>query len=87
MTHPDLLNLSHPHDGVALITLNRPDALNALSMALREALVQALHTLAADPATRVVVDAQVEQKKAVAAAEALDALINLGLTLELTNAD
>ena len=51
----DLLTLSHPHDGVALITLNRPDALNALSMALREALVQALHTLAADPATRVVV--------------------------------
>ena len=51
----DLLTQSHPHDGVALLTLNRPDALNALSMALREALVQALHTLAADPATRVVV--------------------------------
>lgn len=51
----DLLTLSHPHDGVALLTLNRPDALNALSMALREALVQALQSLAADPATRVVV--------------------------------
>lgn len=46
---------SQPHPGVVLLTLNRPDALNALSRALREALVQALHAVAQDPAVRVVV--------------------------------
>lgn len=49
------LLLSHPHEGVALITLNRPQALNALSTALREALVRALHMLAGDAGTRAVV--------------------------------
>lgn len=50
-----LVLVDHPHPGVALLTLNRPQALNALSSALREALVQALQAVAADPATRAVV--------------------------------
>ena len=40
---------------VALVTLNRPEALNALSRALRAALHDALVDLAADPAVSVIV--------------------------------
>ncbi|MEO0753701.1 MAG: enoyl-CoA hydratase [Pseudomonadota bacterium] len=40
---------------VALVTLNRPDALNALSRALRAALVETFETLATDPDIRAVV--------------------------------
>lgn len=42
-------------DGVALVTLDRPEALNALSYELVEALAVALETLDADPAARAVV--------------------------------
>lgn len=42
-------------DGVAVITLNRPEAMNALSRALRAALVTALADVSADPAIRAVV--------------------------------
>lgn len=41
-------------DGVALITLNRPDRLNAMSAALLEQLAAALDDTAADPAVRCV---------------------------------
>ncbi|MDA8251403.1 MAG: enoyl-CoA hydratase [Rhodospirillales bacterium] len=41
--------------GVAWLTLNRPAARNALSVALMTALAQALDDVAADPAVRVVV--------------------------------
>lgn len=51
---PTLL-VSRPLPGCACLTLNRPQALNALSAALRGALVDALHTLAADDTVRVVV--------------------------------
>jgi len=40
---------------VAVITLNRPDALNALSEALRSQLVSALQALDADPSVRAIV--------------------------------
>lgn len=43
------------HDGVALVTLNRPEARNALSFALMEALGAVLDTLDADPACRAIV--------------------------------
>jgi enoyl-CoA hydratase len=44
-----------PVDGVALVTLNRPDALNALSFELLRQLVEALEGLDADPACRCIV--------------------------------
>ena len=42
-------------DGVAVLTLNRPDRLNALSGPMLDALLEALPRLAADPAVGVVV--------------------------------
>jgi len=44
----------HPA-GYAVLTLNRPDKLNALSMELRRELVAALEELRRDPAVRVLV--------------------------------
>ena len=41
--------------GVATITLNRPDALNSLTVELKEALLDAVRQVAADPAVRAVV--------------------------------
>src|SRR5499433_4618652 len=42
-------------DGVAMLTLNRPDRLNALSPAMLDALLEALPRLAADASVGVVV--------------------------------
>ncbi|MFN3522936.1 MAG: enoyl-CoA hydratase [Phenylobacterium sp.] len=42
-------------DGVAVLTMNRPEAMNALSKALRESLAKAFPVLDADPKVRVVV--------------------------------
>jgi enoyl-CoA hydratase/carnithine racemase len=42
-------------DGIAVLTLNRPDARNSLSEALIAALTDALRSIADDPAIRVVV--------------------------------
>lgn len=42
-------------DGVALLTLNRPHAMNALSRALREALARAFHEIAEDAAIGAVI--------------------------------
>jgi enoyl-CoA hydratase/carnithine racemase len=47
--------LRQDQDGVATLTLNRPKARNALSMALMGDLQLALSALAADPAVRVVI--------------------------------
>ena len=50
-----LVLLSTPAEGVALLTLNRPEARNALDQALRDALLERLDALEADPAVRAVV--------------------------------
>jgi enoyl-CoA hydratase len=53
-----LVLVEHPargRDGVALVTLNRPEARNALSFALMDQLVPALDALDADSACRAIV--------------------------------
>jgi enoyl-CoA hydratase len=50
-----MLLVEKPHPGVAVVTLNRPEAMNALSRALRAALRQAMVELDADPEVRVIV--------------------------------
>jgi enoyl-CoA hydratase/carnithine racemase len=42
-------------DNLAIVTLNRPESLNAVNRALREALIVTLHELNADPGVRAVV--------------------------------
>ncbi len=52
---PSDILLRHDHSGVATLTLNRPQARNALSMELMAALQAELDVIYADEATRVVV--------------------------------
>lgn len=52
---PESLVLIDREDGIATVTLNRPDALNALSSGLRAALVAAFDELQSDPQTEVVI--------------------------------
>jgi 2-(1,2-epoxy-1,2-dihydrophenyl)acetyl-CoA isomerase len=42
-------------DGVATLTMNRPDSMNSLDVALKVALREAMESVAADPAVRAVV--------------------------------
>jgi len=51
----DSVLLRRDADGVATLTLNRPQARNALSMALVERLIAELDAIAEDPSVRVVV--------------------------------
>ena len=50
-----MLLVEKPLDGVAVVTLNRPEAMNALSKALRAELHRAMTALDADPDVRVIV--------------------------------
>jgi enoyl-CoA hydratase len=50
-----LVGVEHPLEGCAVVTLQRPQALNALTMALRRELARTLVALASDGRTRVVV--------------------------------
>jgi enoyl-CoA hydratase len=50
-----MLLVEKPQEGVAVVTFNRPEAMNALSKALRAALRQAFLELDADPQVRVIV--------------------------------
>jgi len=52
MTSPVLLDLT---EGVATITLNRPEAMNSLDVATKEALLETVRAAADDPAARCVV--------------------------------
>ena len=51
----DELVLVNKREGVAVATLNRPDALNALSMALRNAIADTFDQLEADPDVEVII--------------------------------
>lgn len=55
MTDDLLLIDRHAADGYAVLTLNRPTAMNALSLALRRALVAAIDDLARDDGVRAIV--------------------------------
>jgi enoyl-CoA hydratase/carnithine racemase len=52
---PGLVEVSDTHDAVATVTLNRPEKKNALSIALRDELSDALVAVAADEMVKVVV--------------------------------
>lgn len=52
---PRELVLIERHDAVALVTLNRPEAMNALSNGLRRAIVDAFTALGADDGVRAIV--------------------------------
>ena len=52
---PDHILISDPKDAVVTITLNRPEKKNALSIALRDEVSDALDALAKDEAVKVVV--------------------------------
>jgi len=49
------LVLTHVEDGIAVVTLNRPDAMNALSRALRRELATAMRAVDADDRVRCVI--------------------------------
>ena len=55
MADDDILLCERPLAGCALLTLNRPAVMNALSVALRRALVAEIDRLGADPSVRVLV--------------------------------
>ena len=50
-----VVELSHPLPGIAQITLNRPDTLNAMTAELIQSLHETLDTIAVDSSVRVVV--------------------------------
>ena len=52
---PDLIEIAEPADGVATITLNRPERKNALSIVLRDEMSDTLDALAVDEDVKVVV--------------------------------
>src|SRR5438309_265344 len=61
--------LVRSQDSLALVTLNRPEKLNAMSMVLKEELIRALRELDADKATRVIVITGAGQKAFTAGAD------------------
>lgn len=52
---PPPLRLEHPGPGIALLTLDRPERRNALDMAMRRALADAVQGLDDDPEVRAIV--------------------------------
>ncbi len=51
----DLVKIEHPADGIALLRINRPDALNALNTALRHRLTQVFSQMGDDEDVRCIV--------------------------------
>lgn len=69
MTDPSLVLVEKRADGVAVVTLNRPDKLNALNAELRQALMEAFDALESDDAVKVVVVHGAGDKAFVAGAD------------------
>ena len=55
MTDPAEVLIVERADGVATLTMNRPESMNSLSVALKESLLEAVRDVAADPAVRAIV--------------------------------
>jgi enoyl-CoA hydratase len=55
MDHDDVLTVEKDGSGCAVLTLNRPAAMNALSRRLRQALADEIDRLEADPEVRVLI--------------------------------
>src|SRR5258708_36598343 len=55
MTESSPILIERPEPGIAIIRLNRPDAMNAFTPAMMDAYHDALDTIDKDPETRVVV--------------------------------
>jgi enoyl-CoA hydratase len=51
----ELVLVEHAPEGYSVLALNRPEAMNALSAALRQALAEAITQLAAEPSCRVLI--------------------------------
>ena len=70
-----LIRVDHPvadHEGVALVTIDRPGSMNALSFDVLEELADALETLDRDPTCRVVVLTGSGEKAFAAGADILE---------------
>ena len=74
-----------PVEGVALVTLDRPEALNALDFALIEELVEALETLDADPRCRAIVITGAGTKAFAAGADIRELAVQTPVTLVSDN--
>ncbi len=73
-----------PVDGVALLTLDRPDALNALDFALIAELVDAAESLDRDPACRVIVVTG-DERAFAAGADIRELAVQTPVTLTVDN--
>ena len=51
----EFIKVERPSDGVVLVTLNRPEAMNAIDMAMSDALRKAMRDAADDPRIRAVI--------------------------------
>jgi enoyl-CoA hydratase len=69
------------HDGVALVTLDRPEALNALSFAVLEELVKALEALDHDPTCHAIVITGAGDKAFAAGADIRELAVQTPITL------
>ena len=76
---------SGPVDGVALLTLDRPEALNALDFALIRELVEAAEALDADPVCRAIVITGAGERAFAAGADIRELSAQTPVTLTVDN--
>jgi enoyl-CoA hydratase/carnithine racemase len=51
----DLVSCERAEDGIAVVTINRPERRNALNLEVKSRIAEAIGRLSSDPAVRVVV--------------------------------